>query len=207
MTPLIFAFFWPFTPDPAPSFTRTKAESRQLECVPVSLEEARRTRPGRFREPKARVAYRERSLVECSSPLLDRDLRHPRDQGVLATLDPVIRRLVSATVAARADLRDRTWLVEVYYPSQQVAAKISFAAKVALRDQGWAVSDLTPVLSPTDVDVLQRMPFERVYADACTRYPTSRDGSKALLGVALADVRATELHAGVCADGAWTWVQ
>ena len=124
-------------------------------------------------------------------------------------LDERSGELARAVEALPGDIQDRTWLVETFYPTPEVADKIGFATKNALMTQGLSVSDRKPVLSAGDVDVLLRMSPDDAFIAACRRYADSGaiDGDDVLLAVAIRDLRETALHAGFCADGTWTWLQ
>lgn len=212
MSPVLLAAVWivPFWgPDPSPSLTRSKDAARRYECEWVTPEDAKRRFPGRVKEDRSRGDFVERKVVVCTQPVLGPDVRHPRDAAILRHLDATTAELASAAASLRHDLRDRTWLVEVFYPNAQVSPKIGFASKTALMEGGLRVSDRTPVLGAGDVETLTRMPPARAYPAACTRYADtgSLGADDALLAVLVRDPRETILHAGVCADGQWMWLR
>lgn len=194
--------------DPAPGLTRSKAWSRTMECERMSVEAAARLRPGLVTPERPRGDYMERSVVLCTQRVLRAGLRSDRDEAVLSDLDVRADELAAAA-ATRPDLADRTWLVETFYPSAQVSSKLSFAAKNALMGQGLAVSDRVPTLAVGDVAVLTRMSPAEAYPAACQRWAANGGlgAGDALLAVVSRDPRETALHAGVCADGVWTWVR
>ena len=101
------------------------------------------------------------------------------------------------------------WMVEVHYEDPVVGHKIDFATKVALSELGLGVSDKVPNLRPTDLGVIGRLSPSKAHALACRRL--SDDGqiadSEALLNILVVDPRQTDLIAGVCTDGNWSWVQ
>lgn len=195
--------------DPAPGLTRSKAASRHMECERMTAEVASRRYPGVIVPPKPRGDYVERSVLVCSQRVLREGLRRPQDEAVLSTLASTASELASATEAVPASLASRTWLVEAFYPSAPVAAKLSFATKDALVQLGRSVSDRTPTLSAGDLDVITRLPPRESYPAACRRYfeTGAMDDGDALLAIVNLDPRETALHAGLCASGAWTWVR
>jgi hypothetical protein len=194
--------------DPAPGLFNSKAQSRAYECERLDIAEAHREHPGEVRAPGPRGEYIDRSALVCTEKLVRPGLRNEQDEAILASLDERASELGSLA-GLRPDLSEKTWLVEAYYPNPQVASKVSFATKNALVSQGLLVSDRTPILGFGDMDVITRLPPEQAYAAACQRY--SDNGSlgpdDALMGVVLLDPRETQLHAGVCANGSWSWVQ
>ena len=106
-------------------------------------------------------------------------------------------------------LADRRWLVQVYYPNTQVAAKLDFAAKNALMSGGVDVSDRAPLLSATDVRVITSLEPSQAYAVACRRYVQTGGlgANDALFALVSRDPQETTLHAGLCADGQWSWLR
>lgn len=195
--------------DPAPGLTMSRARSRTLECERLTAEIGHERYPGVIQAVRPRGEYVERSALVCAERLLRPGLRADRDEAILSTLQPLVTDLTAAAGQLHPELAGRTWLVETYYPSSQVSAKLSFATKNALVDQGLHVSDRTPVLSAGDVEVLTRMPPEEAYAAACRRYGDngSLGPGDALLAVVSRDPRETILHAGLCTDGRWAWLK
>lgn len=196
-------------PDLAPGLGRGRSRARAFECEVVGAQAGKALRPGQVIVSKPRGDYVERDAVICVERLLRPGLRAPRDEAILASLDALTAELATAAAGRRPDLAGRTWLVEVYYPDASVSAKLSFATKNALMVQGLTVSDRVPALSAGDVDVLTRLEPELTYAAACQRYAATGglQAGDALLAVLSLDPRETILHAGLCADGAWSWVQ
>lgn len=196
-------------PDPAPGLLRDKSWSRNLECDRVGAETGSQRRPGQVITSGPRGDYVDRSAVICAERLMRPGLRSDRDEAILSTLDDRAAELAGLAEALRPDLAGRTWLVETYYPSGPVSAKISFAAKNALVGRGLRVSDRTPILGAGDVDVITRMPPQQAYPAACQRYHQtgSLGPDDALLAVVSRDPRETILHAGLCTQGQWRWLQ
>jgi hypothetical protein len=209
---LLFALFLVpvITPaNPVPGLRGTKSESRDLECERLSLETGQRLHPGEIAEPKPRGDYIDRDVVVCRERLMDPGDRPVRDEAILSTLDATATAFASEALALRPDLEGRTWLVETYYPSPQVSAKIAFATKNALVGQGLRVSDRTPTLQAGDIDVITRMSPTDAYPTACRRYAAggTLEPGDALLAVVSRDPRETILHAGLCAEGQWQWLR
>jgi len=175
----------------------------------VTAEAGKQRRPGQIVTSSPRGDYIERSAVICTERLMRPGLRPVRDEAILSSLDTRSAEIAITAKSLRPDLQARTWLVEVYYPSAQVASKVSFATKNALMRQGLIVSDRAPTLAAGDVDVLTRMPPDEAYPMACHRYSATgslREGD-ALLAVVSLDPRETILHAGLCTRGQWTWLR
>lgn len=195
--------------DPAGRVLPSAIALADLECEPVSIDEARARAPGRVAEPSARGDFFERRAVVCRERLMPRGARPARDDAILSTLGARAAELSGLVTALEAPLRRRTWLVEVYHPEPAVTAKVAFAMKAALLDRGLAVTDRAPTLAAGDVEVIGRTEPARAWPLACARYAAtgSVGPGDALMGVALRDRRETQLHVGVCADGRWRWLR
>jgi hypothetical protein len=195
--------------DPAPGLAHSKTWSRNLECERLSAETARERYPGQIVDSSPRGDYVNRSAVVCRERLTRPGLREPRDEAILSTLDATVTDLASSAQSNRPDLEQRTWLVQAYYPSPPVAAKISFAAKNALMRRGLRVSDRAPTLAAADLDLITRLPPNEAFPAACQRYFAAGSLSEgdALLAVVSRDPRETILHAGLCTGGQWMWLK
>lgn len=195
-------------PDPAAGLTRSKTRSRDLDCSFLSAEAGNSQRPGQVPVSPPRGDYIERSAMLCTERLMPAGRRAPRDEAVLSDLEGITAELASAAAGRRPDLAGRTWLVESFYPSVPVAAKLSFATRSALMRQGLSVSERTPRLGAGDVDVLTRLDPRDAYPAACLRYAATGalGAGEALLAVVSRDPRETILHGGLCVDGQWTWL-
>ena len=216
MSPLLFATtltvfaavpFW--KQDPSAGLTRTKTEVRQQICTRTDVATADELRPGEVRRNRARGEFGDRDVVLCQERLLGPEVRGARDTAILDGLDATTAELVGRVASLRPDLAERTWLVEVFYPSAQVVPKIRFAAQNALVSDGLSVSDRTPALAAGDVEVLTRMEPSQAYPSACRRYVDSGSlhEDDVLLAIVMRDPRQTNLHAAVCDRGRWTWLQ
>ncbi len=195
--------------DPAPGLTTTRARSRSLECEWHSTAVGSQRYPGEIAPERPRGEYVNRDALVCTERLMRPGLRADRDEAVLSSLDALVTDLTGAAGDLHPELAAQTWLVEAYYPSTQVSAKLSFAAKNALVARGLRVSDRTPILSAGDVDVLTRLGPEAAYPGACRRYTDngSLHPGDTLLAVVSRDPLETTLHAGLCTDGVWTWLK
>ena len=204
--PLVFGF--PFVM-PQPGSWRDRDDARNYSCAFMTVEQAQVARPGAVRPVGPRGDLYERDVVLCQERMLPLGLRLDADEAILSTLDARVKELAGAARSRRPDLEGATWLVEVYYPSPAVSAKIGFATKNALMAEGLGVSDRTPTLAAGDVQVITRMPPNEAYPTACRRYTDngSLGANDALLAVVLLDRQETALHAGLCAAGSWTWLR
>lgn len=194
---------------PQPGSWRDPDEAANYTCTRLSLEEAERARPGAVRPRGPRGDLYDRDVMLCQERILPLGLRLDGDEAVLSSLESRVTELAGAARGYRPDLLGATWLVEVFYPSPAVSAKISFAAKNALMAEGLRVSDRAPTLAAGDVQVITRMPPEDAYPTACRRYADngSLRAGEALLAVVQLDRLETTLHAGLCAAGSWTWLR
>lgn len=193
----------------APGVFRTKAQARSVVCTRLDQRQGAEVYPDVLEPPPPRGEYFTRGLEVCTERMMRDGLREARDEAVLSSLQASALDIARATRGTRPDLADRTFQVEVHYPSSAVATKIRFATQNALMAGGARVSDKRPLLTPEDVFVLSRLDPGAAYAGACERYRdlgalTSED---ALVAVVVRDPRQTTLQAGVCADGRWMWVQ
>ncbi|MCB9761284.1 MAG: hypothetical protein H6739_15690 [Alphaproteobacteria bacterium] len=194
---------------PAPGLIRPKRELRNYTCERMSIQDGVRRYPGQVSPPEPRGDWYERSVVVCQERMLRLGLRDNLDDVILLSLEDRATELAGFASALGPALADHTWLVEVYYPSAPVSEKIDFATKNALMAEGLKVSDRAPRLGVGDVQVLTRMPPELAYPSACQRYYAngSLGEQDALLAVVHLDPRETALHAGLCAQGRWTWLR
>lgn len=196
-------------PDPAPGLSRSKERSRSMDCIRISAEEASAHYPGQVITSDGRGDYVERTAMICRQRLMRPGLRDARDEAVLNALDATTLNLATSAEARRPDLREHTWLVDAYYPNAKVGSKITFSTKNALMGLGLQVADRTLALNATEVEIIQRLHPDEAYPAACRRYAENGTLGKedALLAVVSRDRRATVLHAGLCVDGVWAWIE
>ncbi len=195
--------------DPLEGWVPGDVELQDLDCEPLGIQAARERSPGEVAAASARGDFLDRRAVLCRQRLMPHGVRRGRDDALLSEL----RATAAATATLVADLqpaeRQRTWLVETFYPDPAVAYKIGFAVKGALVERGIAVSDRAPSLAAGDIEVLGRLRPQEAYPLACKRYVMagSLGPDDALLAVVLRDPSETILHAGLCVDGRWRWLQ
>ncbi len=190
-----------------PGLFTSRAAVRPVACEELPLDEAVLRHPGQVRPPRPRGDYVERVVLVCAPPLVAG--RPPRVEAVLQGLDAEVGAIVAAAVSLRPELAGRTWLVEPHDADGQLAAKMRFAAQVALVARGQPVSDRAPALAFDDVAVLGPLPDALAWPGACARYAAngSAGPGDAVLVLASRDPRETILHGGVCADGVFQWVR
>ena len=195
--------------DPAPGLTTTRARSRTLECEWLGTALGSQRYPGEVAPERPRGEYVNRDALVCTQRLMRPGLREARDEAILSSLEALVTDLTGAAGDLHPELTAHTWLVEAYYPNTPVSSKLTFATKNALVSRGLQVSDRTPILSAGDVEVLTRMAPEAAYPGACRRYADngSLHPGDTLLAVVSRDPLETTLHAGLCTDGAWTWLK
>lgn len=194
---------------PAPGLFRTKARVRRLDCERLTTEATLSLYPGEIEPERPRGDYVEREIVRCHPRLLPAGVRAPRVEALLRDLERHAGAVAGHVGALGANGTARTWLVEAHDPDAQVVGKLRFAVQNALIEQGLQVTDRTPRLAFQDVQVITRMPASQAYAAACRRYHEngSLGPQDALVALVNRDRRETGLHAGVCVDGGWTWLQ
>ena len=195
--------------DPLDGWLPSQAALRNLDCEPITAEGARRRAPGRMPEPSARGDYIDRRAVICRERLMPLGIRRAQDDAILSQLRTTAREMAALVGELDATERERTWLVETFYPDPGVGQKISFATKNALLDRNLKVSDRAPTLAAGDIEVIGRLEQRAAYPLACTRYTSagSLRADDALLAIVLRDPRETVLHAGICTGGQWRWLR
>ena len=202
----LLPWLWPVYP--APGVFRSKERSRAYHCERVQLEAPSHRTTQRVEPPPPRGDYRQADLIVCTQPVLPERLRDPRDEVLLGTLDSHTQALTAAAQAVHPDLQQRTWLVEAHDPSSMVSAKIRFATQNALMEKGLAVSDRTPLLGFSDMQVITRLPPAEAHPAACSRYAQTGalNEDDVLLVIVRPDAQATSLVGGVCTQGRWSWL-
>lgn len=180
---------------------------RNLECDVLDPQLASERYPGRINAPRPRGDYVARTVIACQERLFAPGVRPPREDAVLSDLDA--RTAALAQRAATVTAPGRTWMVEANDVSGPLTAKIRFATQNALMAEGLAVSDRLPRLAPADMYILGRRPPLEAWPAACVRYAATGTlgPTDALLVVTALHPSETNLHAGVCLDGAWRWLQ
>ena len=195
--------------DPLDGWLPAQAALRDLDCEAVTAEGARQLAPGEVSESSPRGDYLIRRAVICRERLMPHHVRRPQDDAILSRLRITAEEMAALVVGLDASRRERTWLVETFHPDSRVAHKIGFAVKNALLDRGLRVSDRAPALAAGDIEVIGQLAPQAAYPLACTRYAAlgALRPQDALLAIVLRDARETLLHAGLCVDGRWRWLQ
>jgi len=193
--------------DPAPGIWQTRSDARGLECRTLDQETAHGLYPARVPDLAARRRSDPSSVLVCTRRILGDQERPPRDEAILSDLTRTVEALTQA--AALRVPKGITWEVDAFYPSPQVGAKIAVAARTELVEHGHSVSDRVPVLAPGDLSVIHALPAEQAYPLACARYFAEHalTDQEAFLGLMILDPRETQLHAGICTQGQWRWIQ
>jgi hypothetical protein len=194
--------------DPASGQFLGRQEARSLDCRHVTQAEAHALAPTRVPEPPARGGpLSETDALVCTRRFLREGARPARDEAVLSGLRGTVGEI--AQVAGALGGEGTTWHVDAFYPEPRVAAKVAGAARTQLAEAGRRVSERVPLLAAGDLSVLADLPPERAYPLACARFfaEGSLSPGQAFLGLVLLDPRETQLHAGVCLDGAWRWLR
>jgi hypothetical protein len=203
----LFALLAGCVHDPSPGVFRTKEESRNLECTRMSHAQAHELYPGVVPDQPPRGAYWTTDALVCGARIVKLGERPARDEAVLTTLRENVSALtLQATASAPPDV---VWLVDAFYPTQEVAQKIAVAARVDIAERGFRVSDRVPVLAAGDISVLKTTAADRAYALACARYRAEHAlaDNEAFLGLMTIERYETALHAGYCLQGKWRWLQ
>ncbi len=193
--------------DPSPGIFYSKKESRNLDCNRISQAEGHMLYPGKIPDLPPRGSYSNIDALICVGRITEPGDRANRDEAVLLTLGPTVQE-VTRLATAHAPEQAR-WHVDAFYPNAGVAQKIAVAVRTDLAERGHSVTDRVPVLAAGDIAVLARLHAAKAYPLACARYFKEQvlGPADAFLGLMIVDARETDLHAGVCVDGAWTWLR
>ena len=194
--------------DPIQQAWLGREHTRQLECERVSQAEAHR----RFPADVPATAMRTSTIMEldalvCARRLVPWGTLHPRDEVILSNLSAEVAAIVGGVVGA-VPVGSRV-VVDVWYPSPQVAQKIAIATRQSVADTGHRVSNLAPLLAAGDVEVISALPPADALPVACARLFAEQTltGTDAFVGVALLRDNETQLHAGLCQKGRWVWLR
>ena len=195
--------------DPAPSLFRKRDVARSLECERLARSTAEIERAGEVKRERPRGSFGEREVLLCRQRLVREGIRQPRDEAILRDLESRVSRVAKQVASVRADLAERTWLVEAFTPDVRVGAKVTFALKAALMRESLRVSDRLPLLSAGDIEVITRLPPTEAYAVACRRWHDTGQlrPTDVLVAQITRDPRETNLHTGLCIDGRWSWLR
>lgn len=195
--------------DPAPGITQSRQDARNLECTRMSQAQAHQLYPGQVPEPSARTSANlmEIDALTCTQRMIRYGDRPARDEVILSTLREQVGEITE--VAGALGTPSTTWYVDAFYPQPRVTTKIAVAARTALAERGYRVSDKVPLLAAGDLLVLRDLEAKDAYRLACERYFAQGilSGDDAFLGIMIVDARETQLHAGVCTSGRWRWLR
>jgi hypothetical protein len=193
--------------DPSPGVFSSREDARNLDCTRLSQAEAHARYPAQVPDPPPRGTWAVSEALACTGRFMREGERPARDEAVLSSLRRSVGDIVQVATAVAPG--DSTWHIDAFYPDAAVAGKISVAAKTDMAERGRTVSDRVPLLAAGDIAVLGRMPPSQAYALACTRY-FAQDVLKehdVFLALMIVDARETQLHAGLCVRGQWTWLR
>ncbi len=195
--------------DPSAGVFRNKQEARNLECTRLSQAEAHARYPVRVPEPPSKAIGNVIDAMACERLYMREHERPPRDELVLTTLRRETDAIVAAALAGIPSGENVVWHVDAFYPEQNVAAKVAVAAKTQMAERGLTVSDRVPLLAAGDIAVLGRLPPQDAYRMACARYAAQGvlADDHVFLNLMIVDARESQLHAGFCRRGEWTWLR
>jgi hypothetical protein len=200
-------YFAAWMHDPAPGFFRPAADSRGMECRFFTDEGAREIRSETNDSSAGRGDFAEMSAMRCNSFVMNPGERSNAQEAVLWDLSRQVADITS-TISRSPEAEGQTWLVDVYHPDAELAAKIRTAVRVALAERNVHVTDRVPVLPAEDIQNLQKVSADSVMPFACSRFSKQQalSSKDTLLGVVLRDNNETLLHAGTCKGGEWVWL-
>ena len=194
--------------DPIQQAWLGREQTRQLECERISQAEAHKRFPAEVPATAMRTStMMELDALVCARRVVPWGTLHPRDEVILSTLSTEVSAIVGG-VAGAVPVGSRV-VVDVSYPSPQVAQKIAIATRQSLADAGHRVSNLAPLLAAGDVEVLSALTPAEALPVGCARLfaEETLTGTDAFVGVALLRDNETQLHAGLCQKGRWQWLR
>lgn len=194
--------------DPSPGVWRTNAESRNLECRRMTQERGHELYPAAVPEVRPReLAGRVGEVLVCEGRMVALTDRMPRDEAMLMSLRQSVAEIVERATKSRSS--KATWYVDAFYPDPRVSQKVAVAARVELTERGHRVSDRVPMLAAGDIAVLNEFQPKDMYRFACQRYQREEllTPDELFLGLMVFDARESQLHAGLCENGNWRWLQ
>jgi hypothetical protein len=206
-------FYGDVAGDPIHAAWGGRSALRDFECERLPQAEAHDRFPASVPAPNARTTVLvEIDALVCGHRIVERDARSPRDEAILSRLGVEVDEL--SALASQRGSSTTHWVVDAHYPNPVLVRKIATASRVALAERGLAVSDTTPLLSAGDVEILRTLPMRDALPHACRRlYETNVLESQsfgddvAFLSIALLDANETQLHAGTCQKGTFTWLR
>ena len=202
LVPMLAGGSW----DPMPGVFTSKEDARNLDCTLMSEAAAHELYPGIIPEPEARtLAGTQENAMICRRRFMRIGERPAQDEAILETLRRSTADIVQAATAQMGTAK--IWHVDAFYPQTEVATKIAVATRTELAERGQKVSNRVPLLTGGDIAVLSHMEPAKAYPAACARYFAEGvlGEHDAFLAVMIVDPEETQLHAGLCTDGAWRW--
>lgn len=210
---LIFALWFVFSlsdhrTDPVQQAWLGRSHLRELECERLPQAEAHRRYPDVVPQTdmRSQVLMQLDALV-CERRLVPAGVRAPRDEVILTNLTDEIGSI--ANLALGATTETTTLLVDAWYPQPEVQGRIRSSLLQRLGGSDRVVSARLPSLAATDIEVMNALPLQDALPLACRQLHRGgglADG-EALVGVAALREDETQLHAGVCVQGTWRWLQ
>lgn len=210
---LVFALWFVFSlsdhrTDPVQQAWLGRSHLRELECERLSQAEAHRRYPDVVPQTdmRSQVLMQIDALI-CERRIVPIGVRAARDEVILTHLSDEIDSI--ANLAQGVIAPETTLLVDAWYPQPEVQGRIRSSLLQRLGDSDRVVSARLPSLAATDIEVMNALPLQDALPLACRQL--HREGglkdSEALVGVAVLREDETQLHAGVCTQGAWRWLQ
>lgn len=194
--------------DPVQQAWKGRQEARQLECERMSQAEAHKKYPVEVPATDARAtALVDIDALVCTRRMVRFGERDPRDELILTNLSSDIGELTKQAAAlGRPTTR---WMVDAFYPQQQMVQKIATAARTSLAESGHTVVGQAPLLASGDATVLHNTPVQDFLPIACQRLTAegTLGTDDAFFALALVRPQESALHAGVCIDGVWRWLR
>jgi hypothetical protein len=194
--------------DPAYDHLRLdETDRRRFSCERMTQARAHELHPGRVPEPGPRTgALNQGYAFVCVPRELPIDFRAPREEAILSNLSTTIAALTESAVAA---VPNAHWTVDAFYPDRVMTAKLATAARTRLAERGAHVTNGVPLLAAGDLLVMRTMTIDKKFPVACRRFHDegSLGPDDAFLAIVLVDSRETDLHAGICVNGNWRWLQ
>lgn len=194
--------------DPLFQAWRGRQALRNVECTTMPQAQASELYPGQVPPPAPRTSNLTKiDAMVCKQRMQPWGQRPARDELILNDLSTTTGALVQGALAYGGP--QTVWRVDAFYPSADVTRRIADAARTALVERGARVKSQAPLLAPADNVVLRELPLAQALPVACARY--AAEGAlgvdEAFLAVAIVDPQESELHAGVCINGGWKWLQ
>ena len=206
--PLLVPYLIGILADPGPGLFRSLRDTRSLECHYMSQDEAAEKKPETVANTGGKSLYFEDQYIYCAQNVFLPGERIPRDEMILSQLSQTTRN--AAALAIDKFPETKMWLVQTQYADNlNLAQKFDFAAKIELKNRGAGVSDRIPLLSASDILTTLSQNFFESSGMICEKWKVSPEyfqTKPAILTLFTLSDKETQMHAGVCAEGSWTWL-